>query len=158
LRGDQTPGLVQYRQFELRRGLADQRRRQRLAVLVAAQHHAREQQGRQGGERRKRQPADGRAAGGSGRRAHGVLSVTSGPDASGRELRRRDTRKRRSAAVTKPPSIISSAPAQIQRTKGLICIRKAHASSPRGSPRATNRSRVTPLSIAASVMTWPPLA
>ena len=46
-------------------------------------------------------------------------------------------RKRRSAAVTKPPSAISAAPSQIQRTKGLMCTRSAQVPSPRGSPMAT---------------------
>src|SRR5690606_30051987 len=138
---------------------ADQGRGQGLAVVLATEQHACEQQRPQQREGDQRQPARERGTDGYGRRAHVVLS---GADGGGGWRRAappvppRGRRKRRSAAVTKPPSTISNAPAQIQRTKGLICIRSAQALSPRGSPSATNRSRVTPRSSAASVITWPP--
>src|SRR5690606_21414234 len=128
-------------------GLADQRRGQCLAVALAAEDHAGQQQRGQQAEHDQWQPAGLGWVGG-----HCTLpAVLAVP---GRASTRR---KRRSAAVTSPPSVISNAPTQIQRTNGLMCTRMAHASPPSGSPSATYRSRVTLRSMAASVMTWPPL-
>src|SRR5690606_24740427 len=67
-------------------------------------------------------------------------------------------RKRRSAAVTKPPRAMSNAPVQIQRTNGWRCRRTAQVSPPGDSPRATNTSGRTPAWMPASVITCPPLA
>src|SRR5690606_25519890 len=126
---------------ELERGcrLADQRRGQRLAVRIAAEPDARGQQQREPGEHQQRQPAAELRSG-----HHAVL--------------RGSRRKRRSVAVTRPPSAISAAPSQIQRTNGRVYTRSAQLPLPRSSPSATYRSRVKPASSPASVITWPPLA
>src|SRR5690606_33789759 len=140
-RGDLALRLVQQRQGELRCGAADQRRGQRLAVRAVGLAHAVEQQREQAGE-----PDDdddrGEAAA-----VHRGCSPGRGA-----------WRKRRSAAVTKPPSAISSAPLQIQRTNGLTCRRTAQVAPPSDSPSATNTSARTPAWMPASVITWPPLA
>src|SRR5690606_33371460 len=140
VQGHQPPGLVQHRQRERGRRLADQRRGQRLAVRIAAEPHARGEQRGQCRERDQWHPAT--------EWFHGVAPVAA----------RRSPRKRRSLAATSPPSAISAAPIQIQRTNGLTYTRTAQLPSPSGSPSATYRSRVAPGSIAASVITWPPLA
>ena len=126
LTGDHAAGLVQQRQGEFRRRAVDERRGQGVAAGVAAHPDASGQQHAQRGHHQQRQPArEGRTGGrGLGHR-EGSGSVAIG------------LRKRRSVAVTKPPSIISSAPAQTQRTNGLTCTRSAQAPSPRGSPSAT---------------------
>src|SRR5690606_13072096 len=135
-RSDLSLRLVQQRQGELRRGTADQGRGQRFAVRTVGLAHAVEQQRDQAGE-----------GGGDDDRGEATAVHCA-----------RTWRNRRSAAVTKPPSAISSAPLQIQRTNGLTCRRTAQVSPPSDSPSATNTSARTPAWMPASVITCPPLA
>ncbi|EWS57626.1 hypothetical protein Y695_04793 [Hydrogenophaga sp. T4] len=51
-----------------------------------------------------------------------------------------------------PPSAISKQPPQIQLTIGLWCRRTLQAVSLTGSPSATYTSRITPRSMATSVI------
>src|SRR5690606_11280563 len=150
---EQAPRLVQDRQRELRRRLADQGRRQHVAVGAAGDQHAVQQQSDQA-EKRDRD-----------RRGHEVAWIghQSAPPPAGCAFGSRRAspgarRKRRSVAVTNPPSAIRNAAAQIQRRNGLTCSRTDQAPSPSGSPRATNTSANRPAWMLASVITWPPLA
>ncbi len=114
--------IVQHRQFERRRRLADQRRRQRIAIGHAGTLHRIEHQCQQADEEQGAEHDGGERQTTWSRSGH--------QDFSG------ERRKRRSPAVTKPPSAISAAPSQIQRTNGLTCRRIAQALPPSGSPRA----------------------
>ena len=78
--------------------------------------------------RRRRAATASAANSGQRQPAHGSGSGVRAASAS---------RKRRSVAVTKPPSAISSAPSQIQRTNGFTCTRTAQLPPPSGSPSAT---------------------
>src|SRR5690606_31872227 len=144
-RTDLAPGLMQRGQRELRCRPADQRRGQGFAIRAIGLADAVQQQAEQHHEEAEDEDRDeaAAAAGGNGRVHRDSLGAA---------------RKRRSAAVTKPPSAISNAPAQIQRTNGLMCRRTAQVSPPSDSPNATKTSALTPASMPASVITWPPLA
>src|SRR3546814_3132128 len=109
----QPARFVQQRQGEVRRRPVDQRRGQGLAVAAAGLAYAVEQQREEGEE------ANGADDHGKARTAGGCGHArSSGSFAAGRCAGL--ARKRLSSAVTKPPSAISAAPSQIQRTKGLM--------------------------------------
>src|SRR3546814_1979024 len=124
--------------FPTRRSSDLQRRGQGLAVAAAGLAYAGEQQ-REEGEEANGADDHGKArtAGGRGH-ARSSVSFAAGRCAG-------LARKRLSSAVTNPPSAISTAPSQIQRTKGLMCRRIAQSpaarsgssTAPSGSPSAT---------------------
>src|SRR5688572_10801419 len=111
-------GRVEQRQLEMRRGLADERRRHLARIQVQPDAEQRDQ-----GDERERQPDLFHAGTVTSRRFSAL------------------NRYRRSLAARKPPSAMIRQPPQIQSTNGLCWILTSHAPSPResdtGSPNDT---------------------